>query len=140
MAKLQNIIEKDRSAFQAVSFVLREALKGSRKYTILRFVIAIISTSINFLQFGSLAIILDEFARQGISHARPVILMWSFILLAVSTLVPAIVTAFDEKFSGIQYDDLDRHMQGMQFERLDEIVFIQRHVRELTSISNFIPF
>ena len=121
MAKLQNIIEKDRSAFQAVSFVLREALKGSRKYTILRFIIAIISTSINFLQFGSLAIILDEFARQGISHARPVILMWSFILLAVSTLVPAIVTAFDEKFSGIQYNDLDRHMQGMQFERLDEI-------------------
>lgn len=121
MAKLPNIIEKNRSTFQTVSFVFKEALIGSKKYTILRFIISVISTAVNFLQFGSLAIILDEFARQGIANARPSVLLWSFILLAISTFIPAIITAFDEKFSGIQHDDLDRHLQGMQFVKLNEI-------------------
>lgn len=121
MAKLPNIIETERSLWVTTKFVFRESLKGSKKNSIWRIVTTILGTAIGFVQFGALAIIVNEFATHGITNARVSVLVWSFIMLALSSIVPSLISSANEYFSQIQGDDLQRHMQAMQFLKMNEL-------------------
>ena len=121
MAKLPNIIETDRSLWVVIKFVFRESLKGSKKYSILRYITSALGTAFSFIEFGAFAILINEFATHGIVHARVTVLVWCFVLLAGSDILPSIISSYNDYFTSIQTDDMTRHIQMMQFSKMNEL-------------------
>ena len=91
MAKLPNIIEKERGLWTTIFFAFKESLKASPKYSALRYITAIISSIFVIAQFGAFGIIVNEFAVYGIEGARFTVLLQGFILLIVTQFGPSII-------------------------------------------------
>jgi ATP-binding cassette subfamily B protein len=121
MAKLPNIIEKDRSLWDVLKFVVRESLNGSKKYTVIRFIIAVLKAIFLFAEFGAVAIIVNEFTLYGIAEARSEKIVYGLILLGVSHLVPEVLAIIDSYSWNTQINDLSRHLQSLIFKQMDDV-------------------
>ncbi len=120
MAQLPNIIEKERSFFTTIFFAFKESVKGSKKYSTLRYAFTAISGSFMFIEFGALAIVVNEFQQHG-ADARVERLVWAFILIALSSALPAAFSIFQEYFWKTQQDDMTKHLQSLQFAKMREL-------------------
>ncbi len=121
MAKLPNIIERDRSLWEVVKFVFFESIRGSKKYAKMRYVMICISAAFSFAEFGSVAIIVNEFATYGIGGARPEMIFYGFMLLSVSHFAPEVIGMIIRYLWNTQNNDLSRHFQSLIFKKMDEI-------------------
>ena len=121
MAKLPNIIEKTRPTWKVVWFVLTESIKGSKKYSLMRYGAEIINSIFTFAQFGAIAIIVNEFATHGVAGARSAILIKGVILLIASEFVPMIVSGIAAYANTAQGNDIARHLQSQVFDKLQEL-------------------
>jgi ABC-type multidrug transport system fused ATPase/permease subunit len=113
MAKLPNIIEKDRSLFKTMVFVFQESFKGSKSNSIFRLVTQIIIAALLFVEFGALAIIVNEFVAQGVALARPNVIWGGVALLIISNFLPDILGSMSSYFENTWNDDMSRHLQGL---------------------------
>lgn len=139
MAKLPNIVERDRPLWKIVYFVIRESLKGSRRYSIIKYGAEIINAVLAFAEFGAIAIIVNEFTIHGVSEARVMVLIYGFILLAVSHFVPEMVGMVSRYAFGTQNDDMMRHFQALVFDgmnRLDIGTLEQPETQNIISLMN----
>ena len=135
MAKLPNIIEKERSVWKVIGFVFRESIIGSKKYSILRIVSTIIGAIFLFAQFGAAGIIVNEFVVYGIEGARTIILLKGFILLILSEVVPAVVSIVNGYAWDVQSNDISRHIQSLFFKKMDYLDIGTIEQPELQNIS-----
>lgn len=139
MAKLPNIIEKERSVWKVIGFVFRESIIGSKKYSILRIVSTIIGAIFLFAQFGAAGIIVNEFVVYGIEGARTIILLKGFILLTLSEVVPAVVSIVNGYAWDVQSNDISRHIQSLFFKKMDYLdigTIEQPELQNMYGISN----
>lgn len=116
MAKLPNFIEKDRSLWSVAYFVFRESLRGAKKYSILRYLTAGLTSVFAFLEFGGLAIIVNEFSTRGIDGARLPIILGSFAIMVAADFIPSVVDSLNAYFWEIQADQLQVHLQSLHFD------------------------
>lgn len=107
--------------WSVVSFVFKESLKGSRKYSWLRYTFSGIGAAFSFIQFGALAMIVNEFTRHGVSGARMSVLAYAFGLIIASNILPSVVNSLQGYYSGIQSNDLQRYLQERVFLKMDTI-------------------
>ncbi len=121
MAKLPNIIEKDRSTWSVVKFVFVESLRGSKKYSIIRYVFAIFDAATAFAQLGAISIIVNEFVTYGATEARNVVIIKGVILLVISEFIPAIIHGVNSYVSDTQNNNLSRHLQSLFFDKMNEL-------------------
>lgn len=121
MAKLPNIIEKERSTWSVLKFVFNESLKGSKKHSIIRYLIAVIDAATAFAQLGAISIIVNEFVIYGVSGARVSVLIKGVLLLIISEFVPAIIHAINSYVSDTQNNNLSRHLQSLFFDKMNEL-------------------
>lgn len=120
MAQLPNIIEKERSFFTTIFFAFKESIKGSKKYSTLRYIFTAIGGSFMFLDFGALAIVVNEFQQYGRdAHVEKII--FAFVLLVLSSILPPIFATFQEYFWKSQQNEMERHLQSLQFEKMREL-------------------
>jgi hypothetical protein len=87
----------------------------------MRYALSGLGTAISFVEFGALALIVNEFASHGVTHARTGVLLWSFGLLAISNFIPSIIDSFNNYATSIQIDDMARHLQSLQFNKMNEL-------------------
>jgi ABC-type multidrug transport system fused ATPase/permease subunit len=71
-----------------------------------------------FLEFGALGMIVNEFTRAGIENARISVIVWSFSLIVISTLVPSMISSLRGYFQDIQMNDMQRYMQSLMFNQM----------------------
>ncbi|MDB4984016.1 MAG: ABC-type multidrug transport system, ATPase and permease component [Patescibacteria group bacterium] len=121
MAKLPNIIEKDRSLWKVLVFAIRESIKGSPGYSVARYIFATINATLIFVQFGGLAIIVNEFTRAGIQNAHLNVIVGAFALIVTGTLVPSIVASLSNFVFSVQFNDMQKHIQKIIFSKMDSI-------------------
>jgi ABC-type multidrug transport system fused ATPase/permease subunit len=121
MAQLPNIIERQRSLWEVVIFVIKHSLRGSKKYSIIRYITAAINASLLFLQFGSISIFVNEFITYGVDHARPIILFKGFLLFLVSEILPEIIGQIHGYVWNVQNDDFSRYLQSLFFDKMQEL-------------------
>lgn len=121
MAKLPNIIEKERGLWTTIFFAFKESLKASPKYSALRYITAIISSIFVIAQFGAFGIIVNEFAVYGIEGARFTVLLQGFILLIITQFGPSIIDTIHNYVWNIQTDDISRYLQSIFFKKIDEL-------------------
>lgn len=121
MAKLPNFVEKQRSLWQVITFVFRESFKGSRRYSLIRYITAAGASAMSFVEFGAFALIINEFATKGIADARPEILIGGFLIIATADLVPAVLNSINSYAWTIQLDDLERHLQSLEFNKMHQL-------------------
>lgn len=121
MAKLPNIIEKERSLGETILFVFRESFKASKKYSIIGYIAAMISAVFTVLQFGALGIIVNEFMVQGINGARTGVLIEGFLLLVVTQFGPSLLEILSDYSRNIQHDDISRYLQSMMFTKAEDL-------------------
>jgi ATP-binding cassette subfamily B protein len=121
MAKLPNIIEKDRTTWSVIKFVFTESIRGSRKYSILRYTLAIFDAMTTFAQFGAVAIIVNEFVVYGVSDARTIVLIKGVVLLIISDFVPAIISGINNYVISTQNHDLSRHLRSVHFDKMNNL-------------------
>jgi ATP-binding cassette subfamily B protein len=139
MAKLPNIIEKERSFWTTIRFVLSEAYKGSKKYTIIRYVTAALAAVFVVAQFGAFGIIVNEFVVYGIAGARTIVLVKAFILLLVTQFGPDLIDVIHNYAANIQTNDLTRHTQVLIFEKMNQLdigTIEQPEFQNMKEISN----
>jgi ABC-type multidrug transport system fused ATPase/permease subunit len=139
MAKLPNIIEKERSVWKIIGFVFRESIVGSKKYSIIRVVSSMIGAIFLFAQFGAAGIIVNEFVTNGIDGARTIVLLKGFVLLILSEIVPAIVSIINTYAWNIQGNDISRHLQSLFFKKMEYLdigTIEQPELQNMYGISN----
>ncbi len=120
MAKLPNIIEKERSFFQTVFFAFMLSIKGSKKYSILRYITEVLGGLVVFLEFGGLAVIVNEFQKYG-TDARPKIIILAFSAIMFATFSPVIFSSLKNYFWEIQDNDMLRYLQGLKINKMDTL-------------------
>lgn len=121
MAKLPNFVEKNRSLWQVVRFVFSHSFKGSPNYSWKRYVSAAVGSAFSFVEFGAFAIIINEFATQGITQARPSVLIGGFVMIAISDLLPAVLGSLQNYFWDVQLNDLERYFQSLKFNKMNDL-------------------
>jgi ABC-type multidrug transport system fused ATPase/permease subunit len=121
MAKLPNIIEKDRSLWMIIKFVFRASIKGSKKYALLRYGASALSSVFMFVEFGALGMVINEFSARGIHGARMSTIVFAFFLIVISTLVPVILSSLRQFFSDSQSNDMQRYLQKLIFTKMEAI-------------------
>ncbi len=121
MAKLPNIIEKSRPTWKVVWFVLKESIKGSKRYSLMRYGAVMVDAVFTFAQFGAIAILVNEFALYGISGARSAVLIKGVLLLIASDFVPLIIASISSYATTIQANNLGRYLQAQVFDKLQEL-------------------
>lgn len=139
MAKLPNIIEKNRSTWSVIMFVFVESIRGSRKYSTIRYVASVFDALFSFAQFGSVAIIVNEFVVHGVSGARVSVLLGGFALLVASRFIPTIIYSVSSYANTNQNNDLGRYLQAKFFDamRLLDIGTIEQpEFQNIVEISN----
>ena len=108
MAKLPNIIEKERGLWTTIFFAFKESFKASPKYSTIRYVTAIISSIFVVAQFGAFGIIVNEFVVNGVDGARFIVLLQGFILLIITQFGPSIIDTIHNYAWNVQMDDVSR--------------------------------
>jgi ABC-type multidrug transport system fused ATPase/permease subunit len=73
------------------------------------------------MEFGAFAIVVNEFATQGISGARPTVLLGSFVLIAFSDLLPTVLDSIQNYVWNIQFDDLERYFQVLKMNKMNDL-------------------
>lgn len=121
MAQLPNIIERERSLFQTLVFVFRESIRGSKKYSIIRYATASIGAMFVVAQFGAFGMIVNEFVKNGIQGADPIILLKGFILLLVTQFGPDLILIVHDYSWNVQANDLSRHLQSLRFLKMQDL-------------------
>jgi ATP-binding cassette subfamily B protein len=121
MAKLPNIIEKDRSLFTITRFVIKEGFKGSKKYFVLRFFFQVIAAAFSFIEFGALALIVNEFVVYGASGAREGVIIKGVILLIVSNFLPDVIASIQGYFENTWNDIMSRHLHSQLVLKMREM-------------------
>ncbi len=121
MAKLPNFVEKDRGLFSICLFVIRESVKGGRKYSLFRYVFAGIRTALSFVEFGVFALIINEFSQRGVSDARTSVLIAGTAIIALAELIPNIISSVEDYFWTMQQQALDIHLQSLEFNKMNEL-------------------
>ena len=121
MAKLSNIIERDRSLWMIIKFVFKASIKGSKSYSILRYGAAALSSVFMFVEFGALGMVINEFSTRGIHGARMNTIIFAFSLIVVSTLIPVILSSLRQFFSDSQSNDMQRYLQKLIFTKMEAI-------------------
>lgn len=121
MAKLPNIIEKDRSLWEVLRFVFIESLRGSKKYSRLCYWMAGVNAIFAFAEFGAVALIVNEFTVNGVAQARTEIIVYGLVLMGISHFAPEVVGMFIQYIRKTQYNELARHFQSLIFKKMDEI-------------------
>lgn len=121
MAKLPNIIEKERSTWKIISFAFMASIRGSKTASIIRYVSDALMSVFMFIEFGALGIIVNEFTQAGIQNARISVIVWSFVLIIISTLVPSAISAFKNYFHDIQSNDMTRYLQALVFTQMKNL-------------------
>ena len=114
--------EKEHSLFNSLIFVVREGMKADRKYAIANYVVDVFQAALNFVEFGAIAIIINEFAVHGITGARTMVLVWAVILLVLSDWLPSLLSYLANYISKVQSRILIRHLankENMQLNALD---------------------
>lgn len=139
MAKLPNIIEKDRGLWNTIYFVFKESFKASPKYSTLRYITAIISSVFVVAQFGAFGIIVNEFVVNGVDGARFIVLLKGFILLIITQFGPSIIDTIHNYAWNTQIDDISRYIQSMMFKKTNELdigTIEQPEFQNILEISN----
>ena len=121
MAKLPNIIEKERGLWTTIFFAFKESFKASPKYSTIRYVTAIISSIFVVAQFGAFGIIVNEFVVNGVDGARFIVLLQGFILLIITQFGPSIIDTIHNYAWNVQMDDVSRYLQSMMFTKTDDL-------------------
>lgn len=121
MAKLPNIIEKDRSTWSVIWFVFMESLRGSRKHSTIRYVLAVFDAATTFAQFGAIAIIVNEFVVYGVAGAHTIVLIKGLVLLVVADFVPAIISGIASYSTDTQNNNISRHLQSLFFDKMNSL-------------------
>jgi ABC-type multidrug transport system fused ATPase/permease subunit len=121
MAKLSNIIERERSLWKTLGFVLRESYHGSKKYSIMRYVAASLVAVFVVAQFGAFGLIVNEFVTYGIAGARVAMLIKGFILLLVTQFGPDLFNLVHDYAWQMQNQALSRHLQSEIFKKMDHL-------------------
>ncbi len=139
MAKLPNIIERQRSVWVIIKFVFLESIKGSRKYSIIRYSLSALSAAFAFLEFGSIAIIVNEFVVYGVAGARVAVLIKAFILILASDFLPSVISTFQIYVWGVQNNDIGRYLQSRMFIKMNELdigTIEQPEVQNMITLTN----
>lgn len=118
MAQLPNIIEKERSLWTVVKWVFVESIRGSKRYSLIRYGASILEACFLFARFGALGIIVNEFTRNGITNADQTIILKGLILFIISEIGPSIVDALKGFAVNTQFDHLFLHIQKMYIEKM----------------------
>ncbi len=121
MAKLPNIIEKERSTWKVISFVFKESLKGSPTNSAMMYFLTAVSGAFMFIEFGSLGLIVNEFTRHGVEGARLAVIIKAFILIVLSSLLPAIFSSLQNYYASVRGDDISRYLQKRFFLKMNEL-------------------
>lgn len=121
MAKLPNIIEKERGLWTTIFFVFKESFKASPKYSTIRYITAIISSVFVVARFGAFGIIVNEFVVNGVDGARFIILLQGFILLIITQFGPSVIDTIHNYAMNVQSNDIVRYLQSMMFVKTDEL-------------------
>lgn len=121
MAKLPNIIEKDRSTWSVIKFVFLESFRGSKKYSTIKYTLAVFDAATAFAQLGAISIIVNEFVTYGVSEARTVVIVKGVILLVFSEFIPAVIHGINSYVSDTQANDLSRHLQSLFFDKMNDL-------------------
>lgn len=121
MAKLHNIVEKNRSLFVTLRFVFEESFKGARKYSWLRLVFHVLGAAFSFIEFGALAMIVNEFVVYGVADARAGVLLGGLALLVGSNSIPEIIASFQGYFENTWNNDMSRYLQGLVVLKMREL-------------------
>lgn len=121
MAKLPNIIERERSLWNTISFVFKETYKASKKYSLIRYITAILSSVFVVIQFGAFGIIVNEFVVNGVDGVRFVVLLQGFLLLVITQFGPSIIDHIHNYAWNVQVDDISRYLQSMMFQKTEEL-------------------
>ena len=82
----------------------------------------VFQAALNFVEFGAIAIIINEFAVHGITGARTMVLVWAVILLVLSDWLPSLLSYLANYISKVQSRILIRHLankENMQLNALD---------------------
>jgi ATP-binding cassette subfamily B protein/ATP-binding cassette subfamily C protein len=139
MAKLPNIIEKERSTWKIISFAFMTSIRGSKMPSIMRYVSDGLMSVFMFLEFGALGLIVNEFVRYGVAGARQSVIFWAFFLIIISTLVPSIISSLRGYFQDIQMNDMQRYLQSLifnQMKRLDIGTIEQPEFQNILDVTN----
>jgi ABC-type multidrug transport system fused ATPase/permease subunit len=118
MAKLSNIVEKDRSLWSTITFAFLVSLRGSPWYSAGRYLSAVFMSIFMFVEFGALAMVVNEFTRNGVGGANMRVVIVAFALILISTLVPSAISALQGFLADIQINDLQRYLQSLQFKKM----------------------
>lgn len=139
MAKLPNIIEKERSTWKIISFAFMASIRGSKKASLARYFSDGLMSVFMFLEFGALGLIVNEFIKHGTAGARLSVIAWAFFLIIISTLVPSIISSFRGYFQDVQMNDMQRYLQSMifnQMKRLDIGTIEQPEFQNMLDVTN----
>ncbi len=118
MAQIPNIIDRKRSLLEVLKFVFKESMIASKKYSLIKYITAILSSVFIVAQFGAFGMIVNEFVTQGIYHVRTLVLLKSFLILLISQFGPDIIDTIHFYASDIQTNDMVRHLQSLFFDRM----------------------
>lgn len=121
MAKLPNIIEKERSFLNTIMFVFKESLRASKKYTIIRYITAVAGSVFVIAQFGAFGIIVNEFVLNGVDGARFIVLLQGFLLLVVTQFAPSIIGTIHSYARDVQSNDVSRFLKTNMFSKIEEL-------------------
>lgn len=118
MAQIPNIIDRKRSLFKVLKFVFKQSMAASKKYSIIQYVTAILSSIFIVAQFGAFGIIVNEFVTQGVHHVRTLVLLKGFLILLISQFGPAFIDTLSFYANDNQTNDIVRHLQTLFFDRM----------------------
>lgn len=102
--------EKVGSIFSGLWFVIKEAVKANPKFGIGKYVVVILQSALGFVQFGAIAIIINEFTQNGLDGARVFVITWAVIILIISDWLPSILAYMGNYISQVQNRILSRHL------------------------------
>ena len=121
MAKLPNIIERNRSLGKVLAFSIRESFRAAPKYSTARYILSAINASLLFVQFGGLSIVVNEFARAGIQNARQPVIVEAFVLIILGTFLPTLISSLQNYITSVEGDNIQRHLQKLIFATMDKL-------------------
>jgi len=122
MSQKSPINQTRRSIYSSLVFVIKEGILANKKYGIANYVVDIFQAAFNFIQFGAIAIIVNEFTVHGLAGARIQVLIWAIVLLIISDWGPSVLAYFANYIYQVQNRLLSRHLtnkENMKLETLD---------------------
>lgn len=139
MAKLPNIIEKQRSLWTVIKFVFLESINGSKWHAILYYACGALNAAFSFLEYGSIAVIVNEFVVYGTYGARIAVLAKALIMILAAEFLPSLIASIQTYAWQIMNDDLGRYMQSRFFIKMQELdigTIEQPELQNIFSLAN----